>query len=77
MSFGWRSSAAPMSKSSLVNAVRDRAHIVTDIPEPLDAVDTAFEWDGQRFVIVDTAVCGRKRVVWNIERYSVLRALRR
>ena len=68
-----------VGKSSLVNAVSGTERsIVTDIPGTTrDAVDTAFEWDGQRFVIVDTAgMRRRKRVVWNIERYSVLRALR-
>ncbi len=68
-----------VGKSSLVNALSGTERsIVTDIPGTTrDAVDTSFEWNGQRFVIVDTAgMRRRKRITWNIERYSVLRALR-
>ncbi|NMB13291.1 MAG: ribosome biogenesis GTPase Der [Firmicutes bacterium] len=68
-----------VGKSSLVNALSGTERsIVTDIPGTTrDAVDTIFEWQGQRFVIVDTAgMRRRKRIEWNIERYSVIRALR-
>ena len=67
-----------VGKSSLVNALSGTERsIVTDIRHHRDAVDTSFEWDGQLFVIVDTAgMRRRKRITWNIERYSVLRALR-
>ncbi|NMB45524.1 MAG: ribosome biogenesis GTPase Der [Firmicutes bacterium] len=68
-----------VGKSSLVNALSGTERsIVTDIPGTTrDAVDTLFEWQGQRFVIVDTAgMRRRKRIEWNIERYSVIRALR-
>ena len=68
-----------VGKSSLVNALSGTERsIVTDIPGTTrDAVDTIFEWQGQRFVIVETAgMRRRKRIEWNIERYSVIRALR-
>lgn len=68
-----------VGKSSLVNALSGTERsIVTDIPGTTrDAIDTVFEWQGQRFVIVDTAgMRRRKRIEWNVERYSVIRALR-
>lgn len=68
-----------VGKSSLVNAISGTERsIVTDIPGTTrDAIDTTFEWEGQRFVIADTAgMRRRKRIKWNIERFSVIRALR-
>lgn len=68
-----------VGKSSLVNALSGTERsIVTDIPGTTrDAIDTFFEWEGQPFVIVDTAgMRRRKRIQWNVERYSVIRALR-
>jgi GTP-binding protein len=68
-----------VGKSSLVNALSGTERsIVTDIPGTTrDAIDTVFEWQGQRFVIVDTAgMRRRKQIEWNVERYSVIRALR-
>ncbi len=65
-------------KSSLVNCIlgEERA-IVSDIPGTTrDAIDTPFEVNGQRYVIIDTAGIRRKsRINESIERYSVLRAL--
>ena len=42
-----------------------------------DAIDTQFEEDGERFVIIDTAGIRRKRAIayQSLERYSVVRAL--
>lgn len=68
-----------VGKSSLVNALSGTERsIVTDIPGTTrDAIDTFFTWREQRFVIVDTAgMRRRKRIEWNVERYSVIRALR-
>ena len=68
-----------VGKSSLVNAISGtRRSIVTDVPGTTrDAIDTLFEWEGQRYIIADTAgMRRRKRIEWNVERYSVIRALR-
>ena len=50
--------------------------IVTDIAGTTrDAIDTPFERDGEKYVIIDTAGIRRKRSVEdNVEYYSVLRA---
>jgi GTP-binding protein len=65
-------------KSSLVNQIlgEERA-IVSDIPGTTrDAIDTPFEIDGKKYVIIDTAGIRRKsRIEHPLERYSVIRAL--
>ena len=68
-----------VGKSSLVNALTGTERsIVTNIPGTTrDAVDTAFTWNEQDYIIADTAgMRRRKRVEWGVERYSVIRALR-
>lgn len=65
-------------KSSLVNRIlgEDRV-IVSDIPGTTrDAVDSKFEKDGQKYVIIDTAgMRKRGKIDDNVERYSVVRSL--
>lgn len=65
-------------KSSLVNCIlgEDRV-IVSDIPGTTrDAVDSEFEKDGQKYVIIDTAgMRKRGKIDDNVERYSVVRSL--
>lgn len=65
-------------KSSLVNHIlgEDRV-IVSDIPGTTrDAVDSKFEKDGQKYVIIDTAgMRKRGKIEDNVERYSVVRSL--
>ncbi len=66
-------------KSSLVNCILgyDRS-IVSDIAGTTrDAVDTAFEWNGKKYVLVDTAGMRRKRSIDGdtVEAYSVIRSL--
>ena len=64
-------------KSSLVNRILgEERTIVTDIAGTTrDAIDTRFERDGEKYVIIDTAGIRRKRSVEdNVEYYSVLRA---
>ncbi len=65
-------------KSSLVNHIlgEDRV-IVSDIPGTTrDAVDSKFEKDGQKYVIIDTAgMRKRGKIDDNVERYSVVRSL--
>ena len=68
-----------VGKSSLVNAFlgQDRV-IVSDIAGTTrDAIDTPYEYDGQEYVIIDTAGMRKKGKVYETtEKYSVLRALR-
>lgn len=66
-------------KSSLVNKILgyDRT-IVSDIAGTTrDAIDTPFVWNGQKYVIIDTAGMRRKRAVPDdsVEQYSVMRSL--
>lgn len=68
-----------VGKSSLVNAIlKQERSIVSDIQGTTrDAIDTPFEVEGRSYVIVDTAgIRKRGKVYENIEKYSVLRAMR-
>ena len=68
-----------VGKSSLVNAFlgQDRV-IVSDVAGTTrDAIDSPYEYDGQEYVIIDTAGMRKKGKVYETtEKYSVLRALR-
>ena len=67
-----------VGKSSLTNALLgEQRVIVSDIEGTTrDAIDTAFEKDGQRYRVIDTAgMRKRGKVYENVEKYSVLRAL--
>ena len=66
-------------KSSLVNRILgyDRT-IVTDVAGTTrDAIDTPFTYEGQNYVIIDTAGMRKKRAIENdtVEQYSVMRSL--
>ncbi|WP_457642122.1 ribosome biogenesis GTPase Der [Persephonella sp.] len=65
-------------KSSLLNAIlgEERA-VVSDIPGTTrDVVDTLFEWNGQKFIFLDTAGLRKKsKVDYGIEFFSVGRTL--
>ncbi|MBR3312127.1 MAG: ribosome biogenesis GTPase Der [Solobacterium sp.] len=68
-----------VGKSSLVNAIlRENRSIVSDIQGTTrDAIDTPFEYEGEPYVIVDTAgIRKRGKVYESIEKYSVLRAMK-
>jgi len=68
-----------VGKSSLVNAfLGEERVIVSDIPgTTVDAIDTAYEYDGQKYKIIDTAGMRKKGKVYeNVEKYAVLRALK-
>lgn len=68
-----------VGKSSLVNAIlgEDRV-IVSDVAGTTrDAIDTPFERDGQRYVLIDTAgMRKRGKVYETTEKYSVMRAMK-
>ncbi len=67
-----------VGKSSMVNAfVGEERVIVSDIAGTTrDSIDTPFEKDGQKFILIDTAgIRRRSRVTDDIERFSVIRAI--
>ena len=66
-------------KSSLINSIlRDQRTIVSEIPGTTrDAVDIAYERDGQRFLLIDTAgMRARSKHSTSVEVFSVMRAER-
>ncbi|MCS7177049.1 MAG: ribosome biogenesis GTPase Der [Candidatus Kapabacteria bacterium] len=68
-----------VGKSSLVNALLGRQQvIVTPIPGTTrDAVDTVVRYNGEEFLLIDTAGLRRRsRIQENVELYSVVRTLR-
>lgn len=68
-----------VGKSSLVNAfIGEERVIVSDVAgTTTDAIDTTYEYEGQKFKIIDTAGMRKKGKVYeNTEKYSVLRALK-
>lgn len=67
-----------VGKSSLINRIiGEERVIVSDVPGTTrDAVDTYFEKDGHKYVLIDTAGMRKKgRITDEIERFSVIRAL--
>jgi GTP-binding protein len=67
-----------VGKSSLLNAiVGENRMIVSDIAGTTrDSVDTPFEYNGEKYILVDTAGLRRRsKVNENIEHFSVLRAI--
>ncbi|MEV2585994.1 ribosome biogenesis GTPase Der [Paenibacillus larvae] len=68
-----------VGKSSLVNAIlgEERVIVSDQAGTTRDAIDTPFEKDGQKYVIIDTAgMRKRGKVYENTEKYSVMRALK-
>lgn len=66
-----------VGKSSLINAIlKDKRAIVSDIPGTTrDAVDIAYERDGQRFILCDTAgIRHRSKHNTSVEVFSVMRS---
>ena len=67
-----------VGKSSLTNAILGEERVIVSNIEgtTLDAIDTPFVKDGQKYRVVDTAGMRKKGKVYeNIEKYSILRAL--
>lgn len=68
-----------VGKSSLVNAFLGEARvIVSDVPGTTrDAIDTPFEYNGQKYILIDTAGIRKKsRITEATEKYSVIRSLK-
>jgi GTP-binding protein len=68
-----------VGKSSLVNAILGEERvIVSDVAGTTrDAIDTPFEKDGRKFVLIDTAgMRKRGKIYESTEKYSVLRSLK-
>ena len=68
-----------VGKSSLVNALlNEEKAIVSDIAGTTrDAVDTEFKYDGQEYVVIDTAGLRKKGKIYeSIEKYSVIRSMK-
>src|SRR5699024_447122 len=68
-----------VGKSSLVNAILNEERVIVSNIEGTtrDAIDTLLTSDGQDYLIIDTAgMRKRGKVYENIEKYSVLRALK-
>ena len=66
-----------VGKSSLINRILGEERlIVSNIPGTTrDAIDTPFELDGQKYVLIDTAGMRRKpKIKADIEKYSIIRA---
>lgn len=68
-----------VGKSSLLNAIlgEERVLVSPISGTTRDAIDTLFEYKGQKYVLVDTAgIRKRGKVYESIEKYSVIRALK-
>lgn len=68
-----------VGKSSMLNAIlgEERAIVSPIAGTTRDAVDTAFEWEGKKLILIDTAGIRRSgKIQGTVEYYSVLRAQR-
>ena len=68
-----------VGKSSLVNAILNEERvIVSDIAGTTrDAIDTPFKYNGNDYVVIDTAGMRKKGKIYeNVEKYSLLRSLK-
>lgn len=67
-----------VGKSSLINKILGEERvIVSDVAGTTrDAIDTPYEYEGQKYVFIDTAGMRRKsKIKENIEKYSIIRAV--
>ena len=67
-----------VGKSSLVNALLNKERVIVSdiVGTTRDSVDTPFEKDGQKYVVIDTAgLKKRGKIYESIDKYSSLRAL--
>jgi GTPase len=67
-----------VGKSSLVNAILGEERVIVSniAGTTRDAIDTPFEKDGQKYVLIDTAGMRKRGKVWeNTEKWSVMRSM--
>ena len=67
-----------VGKSSLINAFLDENRVIVSpiAGTTRDSIDTPFEWQGEKYILIDTAGIRRKsKVTETIEKYSVIRAI--
>lgn len=67
-----------VGKSSLINTLIDENRVIVSpiAGTTRDSIDTPFEWNGEKYTLIDTAGIRRKSKVYDdIERYSVIRAV--
>ncbi len=67
-----------VGKSSLINALLGENRVIVSpiAGTTRDSIDTPFEKDGKKYLLIDTAgIRRRSKVNENIERYSVIRAI--
>lgn len=67
-----------VGKSSLINAFLDENRVIVSpiAGTTRDSIDTPFEWQGEKYILIDTAGIRRKsKVTEAIEKYSVIRAI--
>ena len=65
-------------KSSLVNAITGEERVIVSniAGTTRDAIDLPFEYEGQKYILIDTAgIRRRKNVEENIEKYSIVRSI--
>ena len=68
-----------VGKSSLINALlnEERVIVSNEAGTTRDAIDTPFKYNGEEFVLIDTAGMRKKgKVFESIEKYSLLRSLK-
>ena len=67
-----------VGKSSMVNALLNKERVIVSdiVGTTRDSVDTMFERDGQRYVVIDTAGLQKRGKIYEaVDKYSALRAL--
>lgn len=67
-----------VGKSSLINAFLDENRVIVSpiAGTTRDSIDTPFEWQGDKYTLIDTAgIRRRSKVTEDIEKYSVIRAI--
>ena len=68
-----------VGKSSLVNAIINEERVIVSnvAGTTRDAIDTEFNYNGEKYTVIDTAGMRKKGKVYeNIEKYSLLRSLK-
>ena len=67
-----------VGKSSIINKLLGKNRVIVSniAGTTRDAIDTPFEYDGQKYVLIDTAGMRRKsKIKEDIEKYSIIRAV--